>query len=232
MKKIIITLSVIVISITTAILLVVLWPNNMEELKVTNYNGIVLNFGTYKAKNFIREEIANQRDTISFDVENENEFYNNVIKINEHYNSDLDFEIDKYYAYGYYCFDDCIFNYTIRNKKVCITACFVIYQDVLDYDKMIYKNYVLPGPFLGSYIHKDSFEDGIDCLKMDSLIGYKDMAKLISYLPQKIWIYQNDTVLMKGIRNETSGDVIYSDYVLELFEKNEFTYVRLHNEIS
>lgn len=229
MKKLIITLSIILSSIAIAILVVVLWPTNMEELKVTNYNGTELDLGKYKVNNFKREKYANQRDTISFDIENENDFYNDVIKKCVYYSSELDYDVANYYAYGYYCFDDCLFNYMIKDKNVFISACFVTYQEILDDETKAYKNYRVPGPFAEVYLNKDSFFGEFEYSKIGSLLNYNDIKELIFHLPVKFWCLQDGNIFMKGVRYDLDDNVIYSDYVLELFEKNGLAYVRLHS---
>ena len=225
MKKIIITISIILISITAAILLVVLWPNNMEEIKVTNYNNVVLDLGSIKATDFKRD--SNHK--ISFEIENENEFYNDVIKKYEHYNKELDFEVENYYAYGYYVFDECIFNYMIQDNKVYIDSCYVIYKNTSG-DEI--KSYFVPGPFTSGYLTKYIFDEyGVDgALKMDCLINYAEFKKLMSYLPTKYCKLKDDSILMKGFAPTPEGTMIESDYELELFNNNDKAYVRLYNE--
>ena len=223
MKKIIISISIIIISITAAILLVVLWPDNMEEIKVTNYNKVVLDLGTIKSRNFKREEIG-LRDCISFGIENENEFYNDVIKKYEHYNKELDFEVENYYAYGYYVFDECIFNYRIQNKKVYIDSCYVLYEGI-DGGR---DSYLIPGPFLGSFIHDESFIYGRDYKRMDCKINYDEFKKMISYLPTKYWTLKDNIILMKGMNPGQNVPMYYSDYLLEIFELDGEAQVRLY----
>ena len=216
MKKIILTISIIICSIALAIVLVIIIPTNMKDLSVSNYyNEETLKLGEYKVNNYKKEKYANKLESIIFDVDNANLFYNDVIKTNDYYNSDLDFNIEGYYAYGFMCISKYVFRYTIIKKTVCIEACFGIYQ-VTDEDINNNHNYYIPGPFEILYLNKNGFLNMENNYYVIYDLKFNQLVKLFSYLPKDFYSIESNEILFKGEEKRfDDNQLIYSDYVVK-----------------
>ena len=223
MKKIIITCSIIICSIALAIILVILIPTNMKDLSVTNYfNEETLELGEYKVTNYKKEKYANKIESIKFEVDNANLFYNDIIKSNNHYNKDLDFEVEGYYAYGFICINKYVFRYTIIEKKVCVEACFGIYQVTND-DINNNHNYYIPGPFEILYLNKSGFSYMENNSYVIYDLKFDQLVKLLSYLPNDFYSLESNEILFKGEEKRLEDNqLIFSDYVVKAVnEDNE-----------
>ncbi|MCR5787355.1 MAG: hypothetical protein K6G28_06620, partial [Acholeplasmatales bacterium] len=90
---------------------------------ISNDNRVTLDIGRYRVKNYKKDlAYANANQTISFDVANGNDFYNDVIKESNYYVSKLDYKVDEYVAIGFLIKDNHLFEYKIKDNNVIIMA--------------------------------------------------------------------------------------------------------------
>lgn len=114
MKKIVLFVSAIVLSVALVVLIVSL-SNSKKTIIV---KGILekdeLSLGKQKVFNYHYDKINGESEVITFTVKSPNSFYNNVIKQNDFYNENLVFDRGDLLAYGFLTSNESIFSYEIK----------------------------------------------------------------------------------------------------------------------
>lgn len=218
MKKIIISISTIVLFILLAILSVLLINNQGKRIEITSYDKTVtIGFGKHKISNYKKDCISGANQYVSFDVQSNRDFYNNVIKSNEYYFEDLEFKIEGYFAYGFLCKDNQFFKYTIIESSVKIEGV----QGTVDTNE---DTYFINAPVY-PYITVDTLTDFNYLYHKevtDSHITYNMLIKMIKHLDESYYLINEDYVLLKGV-SETellNHKKVFSDYLLKLVNEN------------
>ena len=119
MKKIVLSITSILIGVAIAITIVFVFSERKREVYMnSSYNDVRLSFGKTKVKkiNKIRET-ALEIELIYY-ISDPYEFYENKIKTSEYYNSKLVFE-DKYdNIFGYLIKDEVAFKYKVEEDSI------------------------------------------------------------------------------------------------------------------
>ena len=226
MKKIVISLSLIIIAIVTVIIMIIMLNNRMTDLKIGGFlDKSELNLGKYKVEKFESGKLYKENSYMSFIVDSPNDFYNEVIKKSNCYNSQLEVETNEYYAYGYLCENESLYSYSIeKNGKVVITSVFGSY-----YDEENDEYYYIPGPF-----HLEMNKDRILGENEKEFKYYSTLSEkyindnfgiflcIITYMPKTYFNVTKEGVFVKGIQNrydETANTISLkesNDYILKI----------------
>lgn len=235
MKKIVLFVSAIVLSITLVVLIVLL-SNSKKTIIV---KGILekdeLSLGKQKVFNYHYDKINGESEVITFTVKSPNSFYNNVIKQNDFYNENLVFDRDDLLAYGFLTSNESIFSYEIKeNGAVKISSVFGSY-----YDHEKNNNYYIPGPF-SLNISADKLLDEEEMTfkyyskpNDDWLANNFDALKqVVCALPSSFYSIVDDYILIKGeciSYQDSKEEIVLSHYLLKIYEDNNAVRITHYN---
>lgn len=221
MKKIIIYISIMFALTIILICIVFSIPDKMHRLILTNYNGVTLDFGEYKVKNFKQYKYANKIDRISFEIDDSNEFYNKAIKQNENYNKKTDFDVKSYYAYGYIMKNDALFSYSLCDGNVKLEACFgkfALYDELKD----SYDMYFLIGPFANGFTKEIT-------TSFHSRINISQAKELLSIYDESLYKIDGDLIHLKGFKDSNDYS-LSTDYLVTIYQDDNLLMVRGYDE--
>lgn len=228
MKKIIISISIIVGLIITSLLIVLIIPKG-KRIKLNSYMGnVTLDLGVQKVKNYKKSKLSGDNEIVTFSVSSANDFYNNVIKKNELYVDDLDFEVDNLFAFGFFYKDNEFFLYEIDNKNsVTIESSIGSFYDYYDDNKGFHQIY-LPGPFQinMSYDRIEAEKEGFPFYSRltREYITFEMIKKIISYVDKTYWEIVDNHIFVKGFRYAyDQGKIYYDKFLLNIYELEDKT---------
>ena len=118
MKKIVLSITSILIGVAIAITIVFVFSERKREVYInSSYNDVRLSFGKTKVKEINKARSALEIELMYY-ISDPYEFYENKIKTSEYYNSKLVFE-DKYdNIFGYLIKDEVAFKYKVEEDSV------------------------------------------------------------------------------------------------------------------
>lgn len=220
-RKIIISFIIIVLTIVLSLIVVFMIPLNVKELVVENYvSNIKLNFGKCEVKGYSSEYYYNQKHRLNFTVESKNEFYNNFIKNNEFYDSNLEFAIDGYYAFGYIIKENCVFHYEMVDDNVTLEASFGSYQIINSTETLETTDYFIPGPF-DLNMSSDSLNSlGLEFYYMLDKIDFLQLCQILSKLSKELVKFENESLYLKGIAITSGQNIISDKYLIHVYNDN------------
>lgn len=237
MKKIVIALVIIAVSIITSIIIVLSIPKGYKEVKIEGFNSeVTLNLGKYKVKNYKKTKISGDCECVEFNVNSTSDYYNNVIKKSDLYMEDLDFDVENYDVFGFLYKENTFFKYTIKDGLIHIESSIGSYYD--NQDKSNMTKYYIPGPFAINSSYTSIQEENNSNFFFDTLLSDKninfDMIKIIiSHLDEDYWKYENEEIYIKGfyyfekIKGQEYVKTISNDYLFKIREENNIVRVRL-----
>lgn len=215
----------IAISVLLAIVLLLLIPkDNNKKIVLSGYNNQdTLDLGEYKVTNYKKEEsYYGEYNRITFEVEDSNDFYNNVIKKNQYYNENLDFDNDRYFVYGYMIINNSLFNYSITNDNiVTIMSNYFYYSGISSYFTYVF------APTYG-YISYETIEDDLVELNNSDRkynmyfyngISFENLCSIYSYLSSDLCKIEDDIIYVKGILFHyiSKERHISDDYLIKIY---------------
>ncbi len=220
-KKLIIIFSIAIVSIIILLTIVFTIPDKKQKIELTNFEGTTLELGEYKVKSYKKEKYANKIEQIEFLVDDVNDFYNTMIKNNSFYVKELDFNINNYYAYGFFVENNSFFNYKIMEKTVYLEASFGmigLYNEIIkEYD-----NYYFNGPI--TYGVSPDINDTIY-----SDVSFEQFERIISYSDKNSYKIIEDEIYIKGIEIEDKKTYT-NDYIIIFYEENNEIKMRRNYE--
>lgn len=209
MKKIIISLSILVSSIIIVLVCVFVLKGKKYEIKVSSLDQYVtLDFGKHKVKKFSSDKWDGSNYQITFQINDEVYFYNNVIKKCEYYNEELMHKnndyYEKYYIYGYMIKDNRLFNYYIYNNIVTIRSMESIYN-------INNLNYYIFAPLFPYITNENLLNEDIYewCREIeDYYISFDFLKIIISNLDDSIYKIDDKEIYLKGYQFDYSTNQI------------------------
>lgn len=207
MKKIIISLVLIIFSISVVLIIAFSFSNKKTKLNVQTLDKqYVLELGEYEVENYEKSGVNGCNEFITFTVKNENDFYNKIIKKSEFYKADLEYEVDGYYSFGFFVEKNCIFEYTIKNRKVKIIelAGWYFGNTIDDVDVSSYS--IIPSPIntplyynnLNPNTAESEFDYEYDTHLYDSNIGFGMLVDIYRYVDQDYYLIKDNQIHLKG----------------------------------
>lgn len=180
---------------------------------------VTLDLGKYKIKDFKSDKFDGSNPEISFVVENQNTFYNDVIKTSEYFDEELLFQTNKYDIYGYLIVENRLFNYYFLNNSITIRSMEGMYE--LDSGYYIFAP-IFPYVDANSLESNDEYYAHIRKLN-DYYISFDFLKKLISKMESKYFKFEDDIIFLKGVswHDLKEGiNSIFDDYLIKIYEEN------------
>lgn len=227
MKKIIISISIILVSCIVAIGIVFVVNNSKKEIILTSPDGqVTINLGKNKVSQLTEDYQDGSNQIISFKVESSLNFYN-TISTCEFFRKDMDYKIQGYYAYGFLEKNGHFFLYSIKDNNVQIIAIQGTFESDSD-------TYYIPLPVKCNITEERLTSEGIEQIYYKTLceehITFEIVLTMLKYIDSKFFEYDGERINLKGVSgiNLLDGNIIYSNnYLLSIINK-ERAYVELY----
>lgn len=234
MKKIIISISVVVSVIIMSLILAFVLINRKTEIRfryVYSYSKYI-DLGSYQVKDFEYNQFIPEA---TFKVKSANDFYNNFIKTNPGYIEELDLDIDEYFAYGFLKVEDEFVKYIIHKDNSVELIEFIAKwrireEEINDYYAKLYDFHsyscYMVGPMNINITYnrlntEDEEWEYYNSIR-DKYITYELLLKIYSYLPSESYKIDGNTIYLKGwkygssyidehgdVHNNNDDDVLY-----------------------
>lgn len=210
MKKILISISVIVCVVITSLVLAFTLINRKTEIKfryVYSYTKYI-DLGSYQVKDFEYNQFIPEA---TFKVKSANDFYNDFIKTNPGYIEELDLDIDEYFAYGFLKVDNEFIKYIIHKDNSVELIEFIARwgidkENLNDYYTGIFDSYTCHYNIVGPMNINITYErlntedkewEHYNSIR-DKYITYDLLLKIYSYLPSESYKIDGNTIYLKG----------------------------------
>lgn len=206
MKRIIIAISTILGVIIISLVIVLLVLNRKTRLIIESYDyHTKIDLGEYEVQDLRIEKMDNTR--LIFKVKSNNSFYNDFIKTNQGYVSDLDYDIDGLFGYGFLVYDNYALKYVIENDNS-VEISELICSWNIDEDKIneyysgIYWTHIVSYKMVGPmkcYLSYDRLNEEERYQSLDDeRITFDMLVDIYSHISNDYYKIENDTIYLKG----------------------------------
>ncbi len=220
MKKIVLSITSILIGVAIAITIVFVFSERKREVYInSSYNDVRLSFGKTKVK-----EINKVRSS-SLEIERMNyisdpyEFYENKIKTSEYYNSKLVFEDEYDNIFGYLIKDEVAFKYKVSGDFIMLSTMGVESNIEGRYDIVLADFYDFMG--INQDIYVGYAEDCSWVFYYNHDIKYHDVVELYKHMNGDMVKIDDDIIYLKGYDIDLN---LSEDYVVKIVNKNGKAY--------
>ncbi len=219
-KRLLISMITIVAAIIVTFSIIFIIPSKKQKLSIVNYNGTILDLGEYNVNGYKKEMYANEKEKISFYVKDKRKFYNDIIKQNAFYDYKLDYNSDKYFAYGFIYKDNSLFRYIVGDDNYIEIESYYGSIYILDEKTNQKEDCIVPGPF-NLYMSSDELE------VIDYSLNYDQFVQMILLFTNDYYDYDLDKIHLKGYKRD---GCITSKYLITIYNHNNEIKVGLYNE--
>ncbi len=221
MKKIILSITSIIIGAALAITLILVFYDKKREVYVkSTYNDVRLSLGKTKVKEVNKSQSSPIEVKRIYTMKDPYEFYEEHIKTSEYYNSKLVFE-DKYeYIYGYLVKDEVAFKFRITDEDVTLSTMGDDAHIDSDYS-LILGDFI---DFIGGHASTPIYDE--DCrwnfYYRSDMVKYEDVVELYTHMNKDMVKIDGDVIYLKGYdRYELT---MSDDYVVKIVNRNGYPY--------
>ena len=197
MKKIILSITSIIIGAIIAITLVLVFYDKKREVYVkSSYNDVRLSLGKTKVKEINVSMLSSIEEEREYYILNPYDFYEKQIKTSEYYNSKLVFT-DKYdNIYGYLIKDEVAFKYRITDEVIALSTMAINHLIYSDYSLILCDFYGIVGVNSEMYstynVRKWTFYYETEIIK------YNDVVELYKCMNADMVKIGDDVIYLKG----------------------------------
>ncbi len=221
MKKIILSITSILIGAILAITLVLVFYDKKREVYIdSSYNDVRLSLGKTKVKKINDVNSSPIEVLHMYYMEDPYEFYEEHIKMSEYYNSNLVFEDKNENIYGYLIKDEVAFKYEVSDDSIILSTM----GDEYNVDSIY--NLVLCDfiDIMGSTSSIGELDT--DCVWSfyyeTEMVTYEDVVELYTHMNKDMVKIDGDVIYLKGYdRYELT---MSDDYVVKIVNKNGYAY--------
>ncbi len=220
MKKIILSITSIIVGAIFAIILVLVLSDKKKEVYInSSYNDVKISFGKTKVKKVDESNLSAYGVARKYYISDTFEFYEENIKSSKYYNSNLVFEYDNN-IYGYLIKDEVAFNYKISDKFIYLSTMGVRGHMDSSYNLLLCDIYNF------AYTEKDINLYGKDEYKWyiqneSKNITYENIVELYKNMNQDMVKIDGDTIYLKGYDfNLKMSD----DYIVKIVNEDGYAY--------
>ena len=220
MKKIVLSITSILIGVAIAITIVFVFSERKREVYInSSYNDVRLSFGKTKVKkiNKIRETALEIQ--LMYYISDPYDFYEKQIKTSEYYNSKLVFE-DKYdNIFGYLIKDEVAFKYKVEEDSITLGTMGVESNIEGGYDIVLADFYDFMGVNKDIYVGYEEDCSWVFYYKHD--IKYDDIVELYKHMNGDMVKIDGDIIYLKAYDRDLN---LSEDYVVKIVNKNGKAY--------
>ncbi len=227
MKKIILSITSILIGAILAITLVLVFYDKKREVYVKSfYNDVRLSFGKVNVKEINESSVSSVEIQRKYYISDAFDFYENNIKTSEYYNSKLVFEDKNEYMYGYIVKDEVPFKYKITDDYIILSTVgdkglVENYYNLLLCDIYAFSTSISDTLYSNDYSEWDLFYT-------DKIVTYEDVVELYKLMNQNLTKIEKDVIYLKGY--DFYNLSMSNDYIVKIVNINGYAYGFLNDK--